>query len=97
MSWSMTLAAQNIAYVPYFPLRGFSPEQMTVLDSVAKQLGASASQVALAWLLDRSPNILLIPGTSSIDHLHENLQATALTLTSDAKAELETIAALSVA
>ena len=89
------LAAQNIAYVPYFPLRGFSPEQMAVLESVAKMVGASASQVALAWLLDRSPNILLIPGTSSLDHLRENVEATKIELTPEAKVQLDTIADLS--
>ncbi len=89
------LAAQNIAYVPYFPLRGFSAEQMAVLESVAAMVGASASQVALAWLLERSPNILLIPGTSSLDHLHENVAATKIKLTAEAKLQLDTIAGLS--
>ena len=90
-----TLAAQHIAYVPYFPLRGFSPDQMAVLETVAEEVGSTASQVALAWLLERSPNILLIPGTSSIGHLHENVQAAAVRLTPEAKAKLETIASLS--
>lgn len=89
------LAAQDIAYVPYFPLRGFSPEQMAVIEAVAKMIGASASQVALAWLLDRSPNILLIPGTSSLDHLHENVEATKMKLTPEGKAQLDAIAGLS--
>lgn len=89
------LAEQNVAYVPYFPLRGFSPEQMAVLESVAQQLGASSSQVALAWLLDRSHNILLIPGTSSLDHLHENVEATDIKLTPEVKEHLDTIAGLS--
>ena len=89
------LAAQDVAYVPYFPLRGFSPEQMAVLESVARTVEASASQVALAWLLDRSPNILLIPGTSSLDHLHENVEATKIRLTPEAKRQLDTIAGLS--
>ncbi len=86
------LAAQDVAYVPYFPLRGFSPEQMAVLETVAQQVGASASQVALAWLLDRSPNILLIPGTSSMTHLHENVESTTLKLSAEAKAQLDTLA-----
>ena len=85
------LAAQDIAYTPYFPLRGFSPEQMATLESVAKTVQASASQVALAWLLARSPNILLIPGTSSLNHLHENLKATSIKLTPEAMAQLDTI------
>jgi len=72
------LARQSIAYVPFFPLGGFNPLQSRALDNVAKSLGATPMQVALAWLLQRSPNILLIPGTSSVQHLRENLQAAAL-------------------
>ena len=82
------LAAQGIAYVPYFPLGGFSPLQSGLLDAAAKALQATPMQVALAWLLQRSPNILLIPGTSSVGHLRENLAAATLSL------PVETIAAL---
>lgn len=78
------LAAANIAYVPFFPLGGFSPLQSTTLSNVASQLGATPMQVALAWLLRRSPNILLIPGTSSVEHLRENLAAADLVLPADA-------------
>ena len=74
------LAARGIAYVPFFPLGGFSPLQSSELDAVAAELGATSMQVALAWLLHRSPNILLIPGTSSIKHLEENLAAATLIL-----------------
>ncbi len=74
------LAAQGIAYVPFFPLGGFTPLQSSVLDEAAGQLQSTPMQVALAWLLQRSPNILLIPGTSSVGHLRENLQAAALEL-----------------
>src|SRR5580698_2050442 len=74
------LAAQGIAYVPYFPLGGFSPLQSSRLNEVAASLGATPMQVALAWLLQRSPNILLIPGTSSVQHLRENLEAAGLDL-----------------
>lgn len=74
------LASQGIAYVPYFPLGGFTPLQSATLDAAAKSLGATPMQVALAWLLQRSPNILLIPGTSSVAHLHENLEAANLRL-----------------
>lgn len=70
-----SLNAQGIAYVPFFPLGGFSPLQSDILDSVAKRLDASPMAVALAWLLKRSPNILLIPGTSSVAHLRENFSA----------------------
>ncbi len=87
-----SLAAQGIAYVPYFPLGGFSPLQSNELESVAKRLEASPMSVALAWLLQRSPNILLIPGTSSVDHLHQNVAGAALELPADALAELDTIA-----
>jgi pyridoxine 4-dehydrogenase len=87
------LARQGIAYVPFFPLGGFSPLQSSTLSAVAERLGATPLQVALAWLLHRSPNILLIPGTSSVAHLRENLAAAALTLTPEALAELDGIAA----
>lgn len=86
-----TLAAEGIAYVPFFPLGGFSPLQSAALSDVAARLEATPMQVALAWLLQRSPNILLIPGTSSVAHLHENLAAASLTLPNDAVAELEAI------
>jgi len=86
------LARQGIAYVPFFPLGGFNPLQSASLDDVAKSLGATPMQVALAWLLQRSPNILLIPGTSSVQHLRENLQAATLALPSDAVAKLNGIA-----
>jgi pyridoxine 4-dehydrogenase len=85
------LAEQGIAYVPWFPLGGFTPLQSSVLDSAAKALGASAMQVALAWILQRSPNMLLIPGTSSRAHLRENLAAAALKIPSDVLAELDGI------
>ena len=85
------LAAAGIAYVPFFPLGGFSPLQSSTLTDVATRLGATPLQVALAWLLRRAPNILLIPGTSSLAHLRENLAAAALELPDDAMAELETI------
>ena len=75
------LAAQDIAYVPYFPLGGFTPLQSSTLDTIAASLGKSPMQVALAWLLQRSPNILLIPGTSSVKHLRENFEANDLKLT----------------
>ncbi len=86
------LARQGIAYVPFFPLGGFTPLQSSVLDRVAASLGASPMQVALAWLLERSPNILLIPGTSSINHLRENLAAAALELPANLISELNMIA-----
>jgi aryl-alcohol dehydrogenase-like predicted oxidoreductase len=86
------LAQQGIAYVPFFPLGGFTPLQSSVLDRVAASMQASPMQVALAWLLQRSPNILLIPGTSSINHLRDNLAAAALELPSDLVAELNAIA-----
>jgi pyridoxine 4-dehydrogenase len=85
------LAAAGTAYVPFFPLGGFTPLQSTALSDVAKQLGATPMQVALAWLLRRAPNILLIPGTSSVAHLHENLAAVDLTLSADAMATLDRI------
>jgi pyridoxine 4-dehydrogenase len=86
------LAQQGIAYVPFFPLGGFTPLQSSVLDRVAASIQASPMQVALAWLLQRSPNILLIPGTSSINHLRDNLAAAALKLPSDLIASLNAIA-----
>ncbi|GGD20975.1 oxidoreductase [Aureimonas glaciei] len=85
------LAAAGIAYVPFFPLGGFSPLQSTALDEVAKRLGATPMQVALAWLLRRSPNILLIPGTSSVGHLGKNLAAAELDLPEEAMAALNAI------
>jgi pyridoxine 4-dehydrogenase len=86
------LARQGIAYVPFFPLGGFSPIQSSTLSSVARRLGATPMQVALAWLLHRSRNILLIPGTSSVAHLRENLAAGRLTLSPQTLAELDAIA-----
>ena len=86
------LAAAGTAYVPLIPLGGFTPLQSTVLSDVARGLGATPMQVALAWLLQRAPNILLIPGTSSVGHLRENLAAAELKLTSDAVARLDQIA-----
>jgi pyridoxine 4-dehydrogenase len=86
------LAQSNIAYVPYFPLGGFSPLQSATLSEVAARLNATPMQVALAWLLQRSPNILLIPGTSSIAHLQENLAAGQLVLPEEAIRELDKIA-----
>lgn len=85
------LAAQGIAYVPFFPLGGFTPLQSTQLTEVARQLNATPMQVALAWLLQRAPNILLIPGTSSPEHLQENLAAAKLTLPEEALRALEAI------
>jgi aryl-alcohol dehydrogenase-like predicted oxidoreductase len=85
------LARQGIPYVPYFPLGGFTPLQSSTLSAVAERLGASPMQVALAWLLHRSPNILLIPGTSSLAHLRENLAAATLKLTPDILTELDSI------
>jgi len=91
------LAQQGIAYVPFFPLGGFTPLQSSTLSAVAERLGARPMQVALAWLLHRSPNILLIPGTSSVVHLRENLAAAQLTLSPETLAELDRIAAASEA
>lgn len=85
------LAAAGIAYVPFFPLGGFTPLQSDALSNVAQQLKATPMQVALAWLLQRAPNILLIPGTSSVAHLHENLAAASLVLPADALEKLEKI------
>jgi aryl-alcohol dehydrogenase-like predicted oxidoreductase len=86
------LAGQGIAYVPFFPLGGFSPLQSSTLNAAAASLQATPMQVALAWLLHRSPNILLIPGTSSVEHLRENLNAAVLQLPSEMIAELNSIA-----
>jgi aryl-alcohol dehydrogenase-like predicted oxidoreductase len=86
------LARQGIAYVPFFPLGGFTPLQSSTLSDVAAWLGATPMQVALAWLLQRSPNILLIPGTSSVTHLRENLGAGQLTLAPQTLTELDGIA-----
>ena len=87
------LAAQGIAYVPYFPLGGFSPLQSSKLNEIAASLDATPMQAALAWLLRRSPNLLLIPGTSSIRHLRENLKAATLELPDEALATLDSIGA----
>ena len=86
-----SLAAQGIAYVPYFPLGGFNPLQSDVLAGVAQRLGASPLAVALAWLLQRSPNILLIPGTSSVAHQRENVAGAALQIPAEELAALEKI------
>jgi aryl-alcohol dehydrogenase-like predicted oxidoreductase len=86
------LAKQGIAYVPYFPLGGFNPIQSSALDAAAASIERTPMQVALAWLLQRSPNILLIPGTSSVKHLRENLAAAELKLTPDMIAKLNAIA-----
>jgi aryl-alcohol dehydrogenase-like predicted oxidoreductase len=91
------LARQGIPYVPYFPLGGFTPLQSSTLSAVADRLGAKPMQVALAWLLHRSPNILLIPGTSSIVHLRENLASADLPLSAAVLAELDGIAAAAAA
>jgi pyridoxine 4-dehydrogenase len=91
------LARDGIAYVPFFPLGGFNPLQSSTLSDVAQRLGATPMQVALAWLLRRSPNILLIPGTSSVAHLRENLAAAALVLPDDAIEALESMAGIGAA
>ena len=85
------LAGQGIAYVPFFPLGGFTPLQSSALDAAAAALEATPMQVALAWLLQRSPNILLIPGTSSIEHLRENLQSSMLQIPPEVIADLDAI------
>jgi aryl-alcohol dehydrogenase-like predicted oxidoreductase len=85
------LARRGIAYVPFFPLGGFTPLQSSTLDRVAARLQSTPMQVALAWLLQRSPNILLIPGTSSVNHLRENLEAAGLRLPSETISELDSI------
>ena len=91
------LARDGIAYVPYFPLGGFRPLQSSILSNVAQRLGATPMQVVLAWLLRRAPNILLIPGTSSLAHLRENLAAAHLELPQDVLAALDGIAPRSAA
>jgi len=88
-----SLARQSIPYVPFFPLGGFTPLQSSVLDQVAAALQVTPMQIALAWLLQRSPNILLIPGTSSLNHLRENLCAAAIDLSPDVIAQLNSISA----
>ncbi len=90
------LARHGIAYVPFFPLGGFTPLQSSTLSTVADRFGATPMQVALAWLLHRSRNVLLIPGTSSVAHLRENVAAGQVTLTPDSLAELNGIAAATV-
>src|SRR5215467_5778856 len=90
------IARDGIAYVPFFPLGGFSPLQSSTLSDIARRLGATPMQVALAWLLQRAPNILLIPGTSSVTHLRENLAAADLHLPDDAAAALDGVAGLPV-
>ena len=85
------LAAENVAYVPFFPLGGFTPLQSEALSAVAKRLNATPYSVALAWLLQRSPNILLIPGTKSVEHLRENIAGAGLSLSEEDLAELEKI------
>jgi pyridoxine 4-dehydrogenase len=87
------LAEQGIAYVPFFPLGGFTPIQSSELSDLAGKLGATPMQVALAWLLHRAPNILLIPGTSSVGHLRENLQAAHLKLSDEVLDQLNAIGA----
>jgi len=86
------LAAEEIAYVPFFPLGGFTPLQSSSLDAVAARLGATPMQVALAWLLRRSPNVLLIPGTSSLAHLRENLASASVVLSAEDLATLDELA-----
>jgi aryl-alcohol dehydrogenase-like predicted oxidoreductase len=85
------LAGQGIAYVPFFPLGGFTPLQSVELNEAAATMQASPMQVALAWLLQRSPNMLLIPGTSSVAHLRENLEAAALRIPAEVLATLDAI------
>ena len=85
------LAKSGIAYVPFFPLGGFTPIQSSALSSIAAELGATPMQIALAWLLQRAPNILLIPGTSSLQHLRENLQAATQQLPQNVLAQLDAI------
>jgi len=89
------LAHRGTAYVPFFPLGGFTPLQSSILSEVAERLGVTPMQVALRWLLRRAPNILLIPGTSSVVHLRENLAAAALDLPRDAGAALDGIGTVS--
>jgi aryl-alcohol dehydrogenase-like predicted oxidoreductase len=89
------LARQGIAYVPFFPLGGFTPIQSSALSQIARSINATPMQVALAWLLKRAPNILLIPGTSSLEHLRENLAAGTLKMSNSVMGELNAIAARS--
>jgi aryl-alcohol dehydrogenase-like predicted oxidoreductase len=91
------LARDGIGYVPFFPLGGFNPLQSSTLSAVAARLGATPMQVALAWLLRRAPNILLIPGTASVAHLRENLAATECALPDDAVKELDSMASIGFA
>jgi pyridoxine 4-dehydrogenase len=88
------LASDGTAYVPFFPLGGFNPLQSSTLSTVAARLGATPMQVALAWLVHRAPNILLIPGTSSTGHLKENLAAAEIVLPDDAIKQLESVASV---
>ena len=88
---SDALAADGVAYVPFFPLGGFSPLQSSALSAVSERRGTTPMAVALAWLLQRSPNVLLVPGTSSVDHLRENVAGAALVLDDDDLAELDRI------
>jgi pyridoxine 4-dehydrogenase len=85
------LAAQGIAYVPFFPLGGFTPLQSSTLNTAAASLQVTPMQIALAWLLQRSPNVLLIPGTSSLEHLRENLQAATIEIPAEVLAQLDSI------
>jgi pyridoxine 4-dehydrogenase len=87
-----SLHTEGVAYVPYFPLGGFSPLQSSTLDEAAAGLGVTPMAVALAWLLHRSPNVLLIPGTSSVGHLRENLSAAAVELPEEVLRELDGLA-----
>ncbi len=96
-SFIVDLAKQGIAYVPFFPLGGFTPLQSATLNRTADSLKSTPMQVALAWLLQRSPNILLIPGTSSIGHLRENLAAATLKLSPETIADLDSIATATIA
>jgi pyridoxine 4-dehydrogenase len=86
------LAREGIAYVPFFPLGGFTPLQSAILSDAAAHLGVTSMQVALAWLLQRSPNILVIPGTSSIEHLRENIESSRLQIPQEVIADLDAIA-----
>ena len=85
------LAAQGVAYVPFFPLGGFTPLQSSILDAAAVSLKATPMQLALAWLLQHSPNILLIPGTSSVAHLRENLKASTLEIPREVIGDLDSL------
>jgi aryl-alcohol dehydrogenase-like predicted oxidoreductase len=85
------LAAGGVAYVPFFPMGGFTPVQSSILDDAAASLHATPMQLALAWLLQRSPNILLIPGTSSVAHLRENLEASKLEIPREVLDDLDSL------